>query len=65
MALPDETRRELTALFWSLQDGSFSPADVERLERLAEQHAEVRIVCTIHGDVRRSAMGAGRAAHRL
>ena len=41
MKLPDEIRRELCDLCWTLQDGSFSPADVERLERLAEQHPEV------------------------
>ena len=42
MKLPRSIRRELSDLLWSLNDGSFAPADVERLEQLAAQYPEVR-----------------------
>jgi hypothetical protein len=40
--LPDDIRRELSELFWSLCDGRFRPADIERLERFAARYPEVR-----------------------
>ncbi len=42
MTLPAEVRHELSDLLWSMSVGSFSPADVERLEELAGQYPEAR-----------------------
>ena len=42
MTIPPEIRDELADLFWSLSDGSFSPAGVERVEQLAQQYPEVQ-----------------------
>ncbi len=38
----DKSQSEIMDLFWSLQDGSARPEDVERLEQLARQSPEIR-----------------------
>lgn len=42
MTVPEEVQNELFDLFWSLGNGSFSSADIERVELLARQYPEVR-----------------------
>ncbi len=41
MTMPEHVRLELSGLLWSLGDGSFSPADVARIEELAVEYPEV------------------------
>ena len=42
MKKPDDFTGELSRLFWAIRDGRCSAADIERLETLAREDAEVR-----------------------